>query len=401
MYIRIIRGINQIGGNIVEVGTDNTKIILDCGSNLPDIDNTGYVDNIEIDGLTTDKSEYNAIFLSHYHGDHVGLLGRINKDIPIYASSETENVMNIINDFISKPKYEINVLNPYEAILINELKITPYPVLHSAKGAFMYLIEEGGKSVLYSGDFCNTCRLPQNVDLMLCEGTNIAFEKQKSIITENEVSELIYNEITAENAPCFVLASSANIDRVKSVLSACEKAGKSLIMDLFSLSLLAQVHTETEWKKFGFNKIIAYPERFYDKKDNIKFEYFSKHKNQLKSISEISKSEDNVVFYARTATIKSLMDIIKPKTSKIIYSMWKGYKNGGNVKNILEYLQAKYMPEIVDIHSSGHAYRRDIAHVVNWVEPHILVPIHTDNQEEFKNHFDNVKFAENGEIIYV
>ena len=82
MYIRIIRGINQIGGNIVEVGTDNTKIILDCGSNLPDIDNTGYVDNIEIDGLTTDKSEYNAIFLSHYHGDHVGLLGRINKDIP-------------------------------------------------------------------------------------------------------------------------------------------------------------------------------------------------------------------------------------------------------------------------------------------------------------------------------
>lgn len=400
MYVKIIRGINQIGGNIIEVGTDSTKIILDCGSNLPDIDAADYVDNIEIDGLTTSKSMYNAIFLSHYHGDHVGLLGRINKNIPIYASIETEKVINIINDFISHSKYKINILNPYEAIWINEIKITPYQVTHSAKGAFMYLIEADGKSVLYSGDFCNTGRLPKNVDLMLCEGTNIAFDIQKDIVTENEISELIYSEITKKDTICFVLASSANIDRVKSVLSACQRAGKNLVTDLFTLSLLGEVHTETEWIKYGFDRIIAYPERFYDKNHGVKFEYFSKHKNQLKPIRKIAEMND-IVFYSRTATIKLAMDIVKPKNSKIIYSMWKGYKSGGNVKNILEYLQAKYKPEIVDIHSSGHAYRRDIEHVVKWVKPKILVPIHTENQEEFENQFNNVKFAENGEIIYV
>lgn len=31
MYIRIIRGQNQIGGNIIEIRSKNTKIILDTG----------------------------------------------------------------------------------------------------------------------------------------------------------------------------------------------------------------------------------------------------------------------------------------------------------------------------------------------------------------------------------
>ena len=34
MYIRIIRGQNQIGGNIIEIRSKNTKIILDIGKEL-------------------------------------------------------------------------------------------------------------------------------------------------------------------------------------------------------------------------------------------------------------------------------------------------------------------------------------------------------------------------------
>lgn len=400
MYIKIIRGINQIGGNIIEVGTDTAKIIFDCGSNLPDIDDSDYTDNIEIDGLTCGVGKYDAIFLSHYHGDHVGLLGRVNKDIPIYASRETEKVINTICDFISKPRYKISVLTSYEAISIKEIKITPYSVSHSAKGAFMYHIEADGKSVLYSGDFCNTCKLPQNVDLMLCEGTNIAFDWHKDVVNESKVCDMIYNEITKDNSTDFVLASSANIDRVKAVFSACKKAEKNLVTDLFSLSLLAAVHTDAEWKKYGFDKILAYPERFYSEQDGVKFGYFNRHKKQLRSLNEI-RTLNSTVFFVRTSTIKSLMDYLKPENSKIIYSMWQGYKNGGRVKATLDYLAERYQPKIVDIHSSGHAFGRDIANTVNFVMPKTIIPIHTENQEEFKKHFDNVRFCENGEIVYV
>jgi len=36
MKITIHRGINQIGGSITEIATDNTKILIDFGQNLPD-----------------------------------------------------------------------------------------------------------------------------------------------------------------------------------------------------------------------------------------------------------------------------------------------------------------------------------------------------------------------------
>ena len=39
MYINIIRGQQQIGGSIVEIGTDTTNIIFDVGVNLVENEN--------------------------------------------------------------------------------------------------------------------------------------------------------------------------------------------------------------------------------------------------------------------------------------------------------------------------------------------------------------------------
>ena len=76
MKIHIHRGQNQLGGNIIEIATDTTKILLDAGLEL--------VGNNEqslpkIQGLF-DYAGYDAIFISHYHGDHVGLAYLTHKD---------------------------------------------------------------------------------------------------------------------------------------------------------------------------------------------------------------------------------------------------------------------------------------------------------------------------------
>lgn len=73
MKITIHRGINQIGGCITEIATEKTRILIDLGQNLPDgeglvTDNLANLESIEI--LT---KGLNAIFYTHYHGDHLGL----------------------------------------------------------------------------------------------------------------------------------------------------------------------------------------------------------------------------------------------------------------------------------------------------------------------------------------
>jgi mRNA degradation ribonuclease J1/J2 len=73
MKITIHRGINQIGGCITEIATNNNCILIDLGQNLPD--NEGNIeDNLaNPQAIKTLTNGVDAIFYTHYHGDHVEL----------------------------------------------------------------------------------------------------------------------------------------------------------------------------------------------------------------------------------------------------------------------------------------------------------------------------------------
>ena len=80
MYIKIHRGTTQIGGNLIEIGTEKTRILFDAGANLPPLDEKEASDPIEIEGLTYGTPAFDWVFLSHHHNDHCGLVERILPD---------------------------------------------------------------------------------------------------------------------------------------------------------------------------------------------------------------------------------------------------------------------------------------------------------------------------------
>ena len=95
MKINIIRGQNQIGGSIIEISTDKTKIVFDVGINL---DESEEIEIPEIDGLFCGKKKYDAVFISHYHSDHIGLLDYIVEDIPIYMGERAYKIVKAANE---------------------------------------------------------------------------------------------------------------------------------------------------------------------------------------------------------------------------------------------------------------------------------------------------------------
>jgi ribonuclease J len=177
MKLKIHRGTNQIGGNVVEVAAEGAKIFLDCGANLPPLDSRQWTDTMEIDGLTRGMSDCDALFVAHHHSDHCGLAFRVNKDIPIYANRETEAVLGIISDFLDLPRPKFRVVEPGIAVNIGGFSILPIGVRHNARGAMMFSVEAEGQKLLYTGDFGDfgnvDCEPLENVDILLCEGTNI------------------------------------------------------------------------------------------------------------------------------------------------------------------------------------------------------------------------------------
>ena len=81
MQIIIHRGTHQIGGCITEIQSKKgTRIAIDIGENLPSI-NKEENKNINVEGLNTGEPGFDAVFITHYHGDHIGLYNKIYNDI--------------------------------------------------------------------------------------------------------------------------------------------------------------------------------------------------------------------------------------------------------------------------------------------------------------------------------
>ena len=85
MQVIIHRGTHQIGGCVTEIKSEKgTRIAIDIGENLPTISENEKTE-MEVEGLTKGKANFDAVFVTHYHGDHIGLYNRILPQIPIYV----------------------------------------------------------------------------------------------------------------------------------------------------------------------------------------------------------------------------------------------------------------------------------------------------------------------------
>ena len=100
MNIKILRGQNQIGGNIVEISTLKTKILLDVGLELDEEKNKELP---QIDGLF-DAKGYDAVFITHYHSDHVGLAYSIYPEIPLYIGETAYKILTASNTYLNTQK---------------------------------------------------------------------------------------------------------------------------------------------------------------------------------------------------------------------------------------------------------------------------------------------------------
>ena len=74
------------------------KLFLDVGLELVDDSNQSLP---EIQGLF-DFADYDAIFISHYHGDHLGLCNQVLPEIPIYIGKGAADVTNAARRYLKK-----------------------------------------------------------------------------------------------------------------------------------------------------------------------------------------------------------------------------------------------------------------------------------------------------------
>ncbi|MEG1743766.1 MAG: MBL fold metallo-hydrolase, partial [Clostridia bacterium] len=283
MKIKVHRGTHQIGGCITEIATEKARILIDIGAELPstkDIQDSEFY----INGVTCGKKACDEVFVTHYHGDHIGMFGDVLADIPIYMGKTAKQIFTVAQQTLKRKlgkgnperAMQIKTFEVGKPIYIKDIKITPYTVDHSAFDAYMFLIEAEGKRVLHTGDFrmhgARGAKMPQvfkkfsaDIDLLITEGTMLSRQNEK-VMTEHELGRKA-TMLMRENKNVFILCSSTNIDSIAEFYSAAIKNNKPFIVceEYFQLEILRIVtkNSSSQFYNFDKRKIYIYGENLH------------------------------------------------------------------------------------------------------------------------------------------
>lgn len=393
MKIRIYRGQNQIGGSIVEISSKNTKIILDVGTELDESD-APFVPHI--DGLFCGKAGYNAVFLSHYHIDHVGLANKIIDGIPIYMGEKAFKIMRLSNEYHNiKSDFLPLFMQNGEAFTVGDLKITPISCDHSAFDSYMLIIENGEQKILYTGDFRANGRgefdellqkMP-TVDAVIIEGTTLSRDNNTRNIEEQKLEDIGVNAIKDLTAPCFIYCSSTNIDRLITTRNIAKRTDRLFLEDIYTAQMADCSGVSEIVPKCG--EIYAFLTRGCDK------EY-----NALQQFSNAKIGRDTIATKCFLMTVRPSMIGYLEKLSELVsfsggilfYALWEGYQEQPYVRKFLDFMKSKGL-KIHTLHTSGHADSQTIDEFISAISPKTIIPIHTEHARYFE------KFADKFNVV--
>lgn len=387
MQIIIHRGTHQIGGCATEIRTDSTRILIDFGSELPDAEGRVSQDILQILGLNCGKENFDAVFLTHYHSDHIGLIPSVYESIPVYMGSTSVEILVAFSDKVQngyKVSDRIRPLTALEPVTVGDMRITPIPADHSAYDAFMYLVEAEGKRVLHTGDFRlhgfrgkATPKLIRSyapdIDVLIIEGTQLSRENQ-SVILESGLQQEIEKEIQSHKY-IFAMCASTNIDRLASFYNATPR-GRYFVCDRYQKEILDLVAKESLSRWYRFDKALVYGNNLELEKRG--FVMPVRANRQFEGI--VSKYPDGL----------------------LIYSMWEGYLDGRSPALSEFVAPFEQSGRIRHLHSSGHATAADTQMICNLVKPKTgIIPIHTENGKNFgKLKLESsLLFLEDGEVF--
>ena len=405
--IEVFQG-NQIGGCITVISTKKTKIVIDYGENLPGAEKE---DIIKFDW---EKEKVDAVFFTHYHGDHIGRFMEIPDDVDLYMGKVTYYVMLNIRKAIEDEAAVDKLIKRRDAgtiifvkedrpVCINDdIRVTGYSVDHSAFDAYMYLIEADGTNILHTGDFrdhghrghviknredCNVIlkviehyvkKNGRKVDILIIEGTMMGERAKEKRFSEKDLMAWA-KDYFKDHRHIFLKISSTNVDSLASFYQAAKVNDIPMYVNSYILKQF-QVYRDsgrdhgTHIYDFEGARQIPFLPNWDGADDTIARQKLDEMRRNG-FVAVVSEKD----YYER------IMDELSDTKPKFIYSMWDGYRDPTKAaydKKLDEFCK-KY--NAFPKHTSGHAYPELIEAVIKEVAPTQRIwPIHTENADEFK-----------------
>ena len=395
MNIKVYRGTHQIGGCVTEYEYHGRHLFVDYGEELPGGPQTG---DLQVEGLTYGDISKSALLITHYHGDHIGCIPKLPKDLPIFMGRisrdiqmELSNRLQMVDVFhrnMSERLKTVHTFEPGRPFSWGSFHIMPVTVDHSAFDAYAFKVEAGGVSAFHTGDFrthgFRSGRLSDviekfvgKVDYVVCEATNISRPLAASQSEHDLQKE--YQELFKENKGNVVYSSSTNIDRLFGLYHAAKNAGRVFIIDEYQKKIMDIVtQRDSLWSK----------SRLYQFSEHYKPFVLSVLKGEFwmnDRFKDLLEKKGYVLMARSNPTFDSLITRI-PGEKQVYLSMWDGYVDKSKAA-YNEQLAKSLGKGYLRMHTSGHCDMNSLREVFRLLHPKAIVPIHTEKPEDFAQLF--------------
>ena len=374
------------------------------------------------------------LFVTHCHSDHVGLAPILRRDMTINMGEATHLLYRAYHQAAVKDSIETRLYLTEEDLNAREranqprhtygtfhsgeevatqgsgLTVVPYAVDHSAPGAYGFLIHSSSGLIVYTGDFRThgTARIltetfveqvvrEGKVKALICEGTNLGEAK---VFSEEDVKKsarnIVEQSLKQKNRLVIVEVPQVDVDRVRTF---CEVAHELDLYPLVSKKLANYLHELSPIREtfsipgkplpaLGKNLGIYVEKRHPPQRDKVFLKLEQSYGDSIvdrKALCERLPSERFVIIDANEIDLFTLNP--KPRTLCILSTCepfneeadfdFERWKNQLSLFGVILY----------HIHASGHCHPLELQRVISVLEPEVLIPIHTEYPQAFRELF--------------
>ena len=418
MQVTIYRGTKEIGGTLIEIRTDTTRVLIDAGyplflNNEPIDDSIARLSHAELLALGVlpkiaglyawDEPHFDGVVISHAHIDHYGLLKYVNPAIPVHMSKGTERLIQISQRFGICDRFnsEVRGFRMYRHFRVGGVSVKPYLMDHSAFDASAFEIHAQGKTVIYSGDFRGHGRksvcldrfitaAKKRPDVLLIEGSMLGRTDEQTM-TEAELEDAVVARMKGLNSPLLFQSSSQNIDRLVSFYRAALRLRRLFVVDIYTANVLhdlRQLKNNLPYPAPDYSNIkVFFPRRLTQKIfDDIGEEDAQRFSEYRVSREELRRTQGHIIMACRPSMRRDI-EKCGMRNGVFLYSLWRGYR-GSPYQQVFEKSLVNAGFSLETLHTSGHATVADIRRVIEGLDPQKLIPIHTLHPDSFR-HFSH------------
>lgn len=437
-------GAGEIGGNKILLKDNDTKIYLDFGESfnfgeeyfyewlqprsanglevyfefglMPKVKGIYSEELLKLTDLPYKKPKIDGVVISHSHSDHVSHLPFLDEDIPVYIGHGTHKILEIYHHLYRQlcdigNHNHIHHFKSGDRIKIKDIEIEPIHVEHSIPGAYGFIIHTSKGAIVYTGDFrLHGPRSDMTMEFarkateakpyaLICEGTRMGSESEHNY-TEKEVEKKAFDIIKSSKGLVMAYFSMSNVDRFMSFYRAAVKNKRKIVIDTKfayiidnlrdKITVLPDVRKDKNVKVYyRLSKSCTFCEKDY-------FKWEREFMPNMITYKEIAKNPKKYVMHLGFYKLMELV-YLKPKNADFIFSMSEHFYEGEENEEqrmIWENWMKHFGIKFHKAHCSGHMSKQDLKEFIKKVNPEILIPVHTQDAEEFKKLHNNVRIPE-------